>query len=70
MEYINIKGEITKSQAINIVTKYAEKQIRQEKDWQTNYPYKALNEMELNQIQEAERAIRIVKKLKPNKKAT
>jgi len=70
MAQIKIKGKITKSQAINIVTEYAEKQISQVKDWQSNYPFKALTNKEEKELMKAERAIRIVKDLKPNKKAT
>jgi hypothetical protein len=70
MAQIKIKGKITKSQAINIVTEYAEKQISQVKDWQSNYPFMPLTNKEEKELMKAERAIRIVKDLKPNKKAT
>ena len=64
------KSKITKSQAINIVTEYAEKQISQEKDWQSNYPFMPLSKDEEKKLIKAEKAIRILKDLKPNKKAT
>tara|TARA_Y100000361_G_scaffold99146_1_gene88995 strand:- start:2089 stop:2307 length:219 start_codon:yes stop_codon:yes gene_type:complete len=67
MAHIKIKGKITKSQAINIVTEYAEKQISQVKDWQSNYPFMPLTKDEEKELIKAEKAIRIVKDLKLNK---
>ncbi len=64
------KSKITKSQAINIVTEYAEKQISQEKDWQSKYPFMPLSKDEEKKLIKAEKAIRILRDLKPNKKTT
>ena len=62
------KTTISKQDAINIVIHLAQKQISQEKDWQSYYPYMPLTKDEEKELIKAEKAIRIVKDLKPNKK--
>jgi len=67
MKNTNTKEEITKSQAINIITDYAEKHISQVKKLQSNYPFIEFTKEDELKLEKAERAIRIVKKLIPIK---
>ena len=57
------KTTISKQDAINIVIHLAQKQISQEKDWQSYYPYMPLTNEQQEQLNKAEQAIRIISDL-------